>query len=407
MQRHNNCCSMTEPARPPSACPAVASRDDRKSAQLVAGQMEIDPGAQLVTSFAFGREILRSPAMRQAADIGVERFDLNDPATAPVIFLDGEAHRRKRSAIARFFTPKAVTTRYREVMERATDALLRDLRASGRGQLDVIAFELAVSVAAEIVGLTNSDESAMARRLASAFASGTMRRRSPLSKAIGAAAVALKTLHFFHRDVRPAIKARRGHRQEDVISQLLDQDASDKTILLECMIYASAGMVTTREFIVMVAWHLFERDELRRRFVAGGEDDQLAILEEILRLEPVVAMLYRRAAEAVPETAGGPVEAGARFVIDTRGVNGDEVTFGSCPHAIDPDRNPKAGGHLSFGDGPHRCPGAQVALHETRVFLDRLMRTPGIRLERAPDMLWNASLGSYELRKAIVACDQA
>ena len=61
---------------------------------------------------------------------------------------------------------------------------------------------------------------------------------------------------------------------------------------------------------------------------------------------------------------------------------------------------------MSFGDGAHRCPGWQVALTESRVFLDRLMRVPGIRLERAPDMLWNAPLMSYELRNAVVACDR-
>ena len=82
--------------------------------------------------------------------------------------------------------------------------------------------------------------------------------------------------------------------------------------------------------------------------------------------------------------------------------------MGACPFALDPGR--AAGGrsaatHLSFGDGAHRCPGASVALHETRVFIDRLMRVPGLGLEREPDMHWNAALASYELRDAIVTCD--
>jgi cytochrome P450 len=288
-------------------------------------------------------------------------------------------------------------------MERVTDDLLGEMQANGRAQLDVISFELAVTVAGEIVGLTETDMAAMARRIASAFASGTTVHRNPLARALGGAAMALKTLWFFHRDVRPAIRARRAARREDVISQLLDQGASDKAILMECMVYASAGMVTTREFIVMAAWHLFERCDLRARFVEGEEAVQFAILEEILRLEPVAARVYRRAAEDIAETAGGAVAAGAQFAIDIRAANTDEAAVGACPHAVDPDRG---GGHLSFGDGPHRCPGAQVALHETRIFLDRLMRLSGVRLERAPDMLWNPSLLSYELRKAIVACDR-
>ena len=39
----------------------------------------------------------------------------------------------------------------------------------------------------------------------------------------------------------------------------------------------------------------------------------------------------------------------------------------------------------------------------TRIFINALMRVPGIRLEREPDMSWNAGLMSYELRNAIVA----
>jgi hypothetical protein len=387
----------------------VEDRDERKSAGLAARNLQVDPGTQLITRFAFGRDLLRSPAMRQAAEIGVDRFDLDNHATAPVIFLDGEPHRRKRAAIAKFFTPKAVTTQYRVVMERVADALLQTLQETGRARLDVISFELAVTVAAEIVGLTDSDGAAMSRRIASAFESSTEVRRSRLAKALGRAVIAVKTLHFFYRDVLPAIRSRRKTRRDDVISQLLDHGASNEAILMECMVYASAGMVTTREFIVMAAWHLFERDDLRARFVEGGEDEQFAILEEILRLEPVAAMVFRRAAEDVRQTAGGAVRKDTRFAIDIRAANTDEAVTGPCPHAIDPDRARDAaptGAYLSFGDGAHRCPGAQVAMHETRVFLDRLFRVPGIRLERTPDMRWNEALLSYELRHAIVTCDR-
>ena len=61
---------------------------------------------------------------------------------------------------------------------------------------------------------------------------------------------------------------------------------------------------------------------------------------------------------------------------------------------------------LTFGDGSHRCPGAQVALNETRVFLDRLLRVPGIRLHREPDLYWTDVLMGYELRNAIVTCER-
>jgi hypothetical protein len=38
---------------------------------------------------------------------------------------------------------------------------------------------------------------------------------------------------------------------------------------------------------------------------------------------------------------------------------------------------------------------------------DALLRLPGVRLERAPDMTWCDGLMSYELRGAVVTCSRA
>jgi cytochrome P450 len=180
-------------------------------------------------------------------------------------------------------------------------------------------------------------------------------------------------------------------------------------MIIECLTYGVAGVSTTREFIVMAAWHLFEKDDLRARFLSGTEEDQFAIIKEILRLEPVAGHLYRRALQDVPDAAGGPIKTGERLGVNLRAVNADEAIAGTCPYQIDPDRAKRMrviGPYLSFGDGAHRCPGAQVALHETRVFLDRLLRVPGIRLVSEPRISCNLSTQGYELRGAIVACDR-
>ena len=57
---------------------------------------------------------------------------------------------------------------------------------------------------------------------------------------------------------------------------------------------------------------------------------------------------------------------------------------------------------MSFGDGPHRCPGSQVALHETRMFVDALLRVPGVRLARTPTIRWCAPIMGYEVHGAVV-----
>jgi cytochrome P450 len=194
-----------------------------------------------------------------------------------------------------------------------------------------------------------------------------------------------------------------------VISFLVDEGYSNKAILIECMTYATAGMLTTREYIVMVAWHLFEKAELREQFLTGGEEVQFAILDEILRLEPVAALLYRRAEADMTGPNGEAIKAGDHYALDLRAANIDEAVTGECPLALDPERPQRTrmpAGWMSFGDGPHRCPGAQVALHETRVFIDALLRVPGIRLANAPTLGWCAPINGYELHDAFVECDR-
>src|ERR1700677_3280487 len=109
---------------------------------------------------------------------------------------------------------------------------------------------------------------------------------------MGFAAGQYRMLAFFLRDVRAAIRAPRGARGEDVISHLIDQGYSDREILTECLTYGAAGMATTRELIVMAAWHLFERQDLRRRFLEADEPARLALLEEILMFEADARALY-------------------------------------------------------------------------------------------------------------------
>ena len=392
----------------PSACPFDPSRDERKSARIAAERVTFDPSAQVIKRFSFAREVLRNALAKQAG-ADSDQVDTGNPDHAPVFYLDGEAHRRKRGAIARLFTPTAVTTRYRAIMERTTETLLARMKAAGEARLDVLSLELAVTVAAEIVGLTNSDYTSMASRigatLTSSVPSALPRRFGRLLRPL---LFRFHALNFFYRDVRPAIEARRRTRREDLISQLLDEKYSNKAIMIECMTYAVAGMVTTREFIVMAAWHLLESDAVRARFLTGDEADQLAILDEILRLEPVASVLQRRAAEEMA-IGSGTISAGTLLAVDIRSANTDESVTGPCPYVLDPDRAKRmkaAGGYLSFGYGSHRCPGSQVAMHETRIFLDRLLRVPGIRLEHAPRIGWSDMLMSYELRGATIACNR-
>jgi cytochrome P450 len=383
------------------------TQDDRKSAAVAAAGQVVKPGSQRVGEFRFIRDIMRSPHMRQAG-IDAGKASLEESDMMSFFFLDGDEHRERRNAVASYFSPKAITDRYHSVMVQTMQRLIHDLREKGSATLDILSFQLAVDVAAQIVGLTNSDSSAgLAKRMRRALDCSLIENRNAFQRTLNGARVAFHMWRFYKKDLMPAVRARRESEYDDVIGHMVREGRPIRALMIECITYATAGMVTTREFIVMCAWHLFEDAKLRTRFLAGDERDQFAILNEILRLEPVASMLYRRAANDAGEICGKPIREGEVFALDIRAANTDETVAGSCPYALDPDRAKRmktAPSYMSFGDGHHRCPGAQVALHETRVFLDELLRVPDIRLATPPKITWNNVISSYELRGAIVSC---
>lgn len=395
--------------------PESAPVDDRKTA-AVAGELQRCPalshrpdGTVEIGSFSVARQLLRSNATRQAGFRAEDMMRFSTAGIVPILYQEGEPHHRQRAATARFFAPKVVTTRYRELTTTLAERLIGEFRARGTADLDAMSLELAVTVAAEIVGLTQSDPRAMARRVDRFF---TDSQKNPLQAAIHEIRTRIWLLSFYLRDVRPAIRTRRKTPREDVISHLIAQGYADHQILTECITYAAAGMATTREFIVVAAWHLLDRPDLRERFLAAPEPGQIAILEEILRLEPVVGTLYRRMQQDLSLTVDGTpttLRAGTKVAVNIRSTNTDGAVVGECPFSINPDRDfgsAKTGGEaLSFGDGAHRCPGAPLAMLESAIFLDRLLRVPDIRLQRAPSLGWGPTVAGYELRGATLTID--
>jgi cytochrome P450 len=356
--------------------------DERKTEALARASIGGGGRTAYLRTYAAARTLLRDSSVVQA---GAAANAIDDVCVEDVslFYLDGAAHRQRRAAIAPFFTLRTIESRYRPIMERAAEHLIGRFAETGRGLLDRMAFRFAVAVAAEVIGLDHRDLEGLATRLEGVIAGDDPRK--PV-KNLDDEAVRL----FNARDIQPAIDARRAAPREDVISRLIGHGCSDRSIRTEVRGYALAGMITTREFIVMAAWYLLERPTLFARFRDGNNQEQFAILDEILRLEPVVGFLVRQAPD------------GTRTAIDVRAANTDKVLAGKCPHALDTGR--AAGSGLSFGDGPHRCPGAQLALHEARIFLAKLVAVPGIRLERAPRIGWFRPITSYELHSAMIAC---
>lgn len=86
-------------------------------------------------------------------------------------------------------------------------------------------------------------------------------------------------------------------------------------------------------------------------------------MHETLRLRPTTPRIRRRA-EADTEIAGQTIPRDALVILDAVAGNRDPELFGDEPETFDPDRTVDPSvvrWGLSFGAGPHQCPGRSVA----------------------------------------------
>lgn len=128
-------------------------------------------------------------------------------------------------------------------------------------------------------------------------------------------------------------------------------------------------------------------------------------IEEVLRLEAPVQGLYRRALADI--TIGGTaIPKGAIVVLRFGGANRDPAQFRD-PDSLDAARS-NARSHLTFGAGPHFCPGNQLSRGELRIaFATLLQRLRDITLadteEPAAWMSHFLVYGPYKLQIAFEA----
>ncbi|PYE53488.1 cytochrome P450 [Deinococcus yavapaiensis] len=367
------------------------------------GAVERDEhGLYRVRSLSAAREVLRSEDARQAGFMAEVAGGVKQLHNLPVLFEEGEKHHEMRRSTARYFTPTHVAT-YQPMIAALADDLVGELARVGEANLDDLSLKLAVNVAARVVGLTSSRLPGLERRVIAFVESGANSEPGAASGATSRMEAWRQQANmalFYLLDVKPAIQARRTRRRDDLISHLLDRGYNDVEIMTECLTYGTAGMVTTREFISVAAWHLLRDAALRAEYVHGTEPQRHAVLHEILRLEPVVTTLYRRAERPIVLN-DLTIPEGSVLALDVQEANTDPAAFGEDAQQICPGRALPRGVQapaLSFGDGHHRCPGAFLAIRESDVFLRRLLLWQDLEIVSEPRLRFNEVVKGYELR---------
>jgi cytochrome P450 len=180
--------------------------------------------------------------------------------------------------------------------------------------------------------------------------------------------------------LRALIAERRAMPGDDIISALLtgriderpidDDEAVDVATAL-----LTGGLDTVVSLFAMMMRHLAREDALRRRLVADPALLPAAVREMTRRF---AIMTKARLVRADQILDGVTLKAGDMVVMPP--LHGLDPTIFPDPLRVDPDR--RAAPHSAYGNGVHRCPGAQLAEAEMVIMLEEwLARIPDF----APD----------------------
>jgi len=183
------------------------------------------------------------------------------------------------------------------------------------------------------------------------------------------------------------LRAGRDERPDEVLTRLirLEVDGSPLTTRqLRALVrnLITGGLTTTSQLLGNVIHEVLTNADVEAAVRADPAALDTAI-EESLRLRPPV-MFIVRGCVADTEVGGCPVRDGERLIVGSASANRDERVFEDADE-FRVDR-PNADQHLTFGYGPHVCPGAALARTVTRIGMRALFaRFPTGTLAAAPD----------------------
>ena len=170
-------------------------------------------------------------------------------------------------------------------------------------------------------------------------------------------------------------------RRSDVIDALLHGSVEGHPLTREDVsgavrLLILGGFFTTNDAIGSAMMMLIDNPDLQERL---RHDPSLIpkVFDETLRLEPPVVSLFRVCTRDV-ELRGQQLKKGDALLVHFGAANHDPDEFDD-PDALRFGRTPNR--HLSFGGGPHRCVGSNVARLNLRiVFEEILSRLDDIRI---------------------------
>ncbi|MFG3056058.1 cytochrome P450 [Kitasatospora sp. NPDC048239] len=358
----------------------------RAAGPAVAVELPGGVAAWAVTRHAAARELLTDARLVKDAAHWAAYQRGEVPKTWPLIGLavpgpsmvttDGAEHRRLRALVAQAFTPRRVEL-MRPRVEEITHTLL-DALAAGEPVVDLktaFAFPLPMTVICSLLGVPESDHGHL-RDLYERFF-GTRPNPEGIQATIAA-------LNAFVNDL---VAQRRSAPGDDLASALLAADTeggalSGAEAAATLRVIIAAGHETTVNLLGNAVRALLAHPD-QLALVRSGEIGWDAVVEESLRWTPPTSnFLFRFTAEAIEVGGVGGADGvvipkGEPVLVSYNAIGRDPAQHGVTAELFDITRDPIR--HLSFGHGPHVCPGSPLARLEAGVALPALF-------ERFPDL---------------------
>jgi len=163
---------------------------------------------------------------------------------------------------------------------------------------------------------------------------------------------------------------------QDSISRMIQvaesmdaEPMSDRMIRTQLMFLLVAGNETTRNLLGSLFYRLATDSEHMKKLQAEPSLVENAV-EETLRIEPPVRFVVRRCAHAT-DLEGTEIDPDQPVLVSIEAANRDAAVF-ERPDEFDMHReHPRD--HVTFGAGPHICPGAFLARLEGRVVVETFL----------------------------------
>ncbi len=294
--------------------------------------------------------------------------------------LDPPRHTLVRRVMVTALTP-SVVRRAEEFMADAARRLLAALPLAGAADLVAgYTVPLPNRITVHLLGLPPEDSDQLAAWAKELMESGfPATNRSHRGEGFAAAFPDFAGYIDARIDERTAELAR-GEHPDGVLTRLLELDVETGERLPRRQVRAlvrnliTGGLTTTSQLLGNLIFQLLSTPELEARLradlAAGIADTLTRAIDESLRLRPPVLFIARGC--VADTTVGGcPIEVGRRLIVGTASANRDERVF-DRPDEFDVARD-NADQHLTFGFGPHVCPGATLARAEARVGINALL----------------------------------